>query len=205
MTVLQLIELLAVISSGLFGILLARKNQLDFIGVFTVAFVTAFAGGTLRDLFLDRHPLFWIANSHYAVIVFILALGSTLIRSNTTRVESWLQIPDALGLGLFAIIGANFALEAGTSLFIAALMGMITGTSGGAIADIICNEVPRLFRSSPLYATCAFAGCWIYFGMRQLDLAEHVSLWVSISSVVAFRFSAIHWNICLPEHRHSRE
>jgi len=141
---LQLIEFGAVVSSGIFGILLARKHRLDFIGVFTVAFITAFAGGTLRDLFLDRHPLFWIANDHYAVIVFLLALVSTLIPSRATPIEGWLQLPDAIGLGLFAIVGANHALEAGTSLFIASLMGVVTGTAGGAISDVICNEVPRL-------------------------------------------------------------
>ena len=123
---LNLIEFGAVVSSAIFGILLARKHRLDFIGVFTVAFITAFAGGTLRDLFLDRHPLFWIANDHYAVIVFLLALTSTLIPSRATPIETWLQIPDALGLGLFAIVGANYALEAGTSLFIASLLGVIT-------------------------------------------------------------------------------
>ncbi|MFT6620464.1 MAG: putative membrane protein YeiH, partial [Limisphaerales bacterium] len=155
---LHLIEFGAVISFGLFGILLARKNRLDFIGVFTVAFITAFAGGTLRDLFLDRHPLFWIANDHYAVTVFCLALGSILIPAREVPVERWLQLPDALGLGLFAIVGANHALEAGTSLFIASLMGVVTGTAGGAISDVICNEVPRLFKATPLYATCAFAG-----------------------------------------------
>jgi len=198
---LQLIESGAVVSSAIFGILLARKHRLDFVGVFTVAFTTAFAGGTLRDLFLDRHPLFWIANDHYAVIVFFLALGSALIPSRTATIEAWLQIPDALGLGLFAIAGANAALEAGTSLFIASLMGVITGTAGGAISDVICNEVPRLFKATPLYATCAFAGCWVCFGIQHSVGRGDLALLIGIAVVVASRLAAIRWQICLPEHK----
>lgn len=198
---LTLIEFAAVISSAIFGILLARKNRLDFIGVFTVAFITSFAGGTLRDLFLDRHPLFWIANDHYAVIVFVLALVGTFIPSRVLKLERFLQIPDALGLGLFAIIGASHSLDAGTSFFIASLMGVVTGTAGGAISDVFCNEVPRLFKSSPLYATCAFAGCWIFFSVRELGGGPQASMAAGIASVVIIRLLAIRWNLCLPESR----
>lgn len=177
------------------------KKPLDFIGVFTVAFITAFAGGTLRDLFLDRQPLFWIANDHYAVIVFLLALASTLIPAKTSQVEAWLQIPDALGLGLFAIVGANHALQAGTSLFIASLMGVVTGTAGGAISDVTCNEVPRLFKATSLYATCAFAGCWSCFAVQLVLGRSDIALFVGIAVVVISRLVAIRLNICLPEHK----
>ena len=197
---LQLIEFGAVVSSAVFGILLARKHRLDFIGVFTVAFITAFAGGTLRDLFLDRHPLFWIANDHYAVIVFVLALISTCLPSRSVPVDRWLQLPDALGLGLFAIVGANHSIEAGTSLFIASLMGVVTGTAGGAISDVICNEVPRLFKATPLYATCAFAGCWSCFAVQSALGRNDLALLIGIAVVVISRLVALRWNICLPEH-----
>lgn len=198
---LPIIEFGAVFSSAVFGILLARKNQLDIIGVFTVAFITAFAGGTLRDLFLDRHPLFWIANDHYAVIVFIMALLSPIIPRNDVRLDRWLQIPDAFGLGLFAVVGANYSIEAGTSMFIASLLGVVTGTAGGAISDVICNEVPRLFKATPLYATCAFAGCWSYFGVLHFSGEEELALMTGISMVVISRLAAIHFKICLPQPR----
>ncbi len=197
---LQLIELSAVVASGTFGIMLARKNRLDFIGVFTVAFITAFAGGTLRDLFLDRHPLFWIEYEHYPVLIFAMALGSQVIKAGDAVIEKWLQLPDALGLGFFAIVGANHAVDAGTSLFIAALMGVVTGTAGGAISDVVCNEVPRLFEATPLYATCAFLGCWIYFGVKEVSGSEELSLTAGIVVIVVSRLMAIRWNVCLPEH-----
>ncbi len=198
---LQIIEFGAVFSSAIFGILLARKHQLDIIGVFTVAFITAFAGGTLRDLFLDRHPLFWIANDHYAVIVFCMALISPFVPRNDVTLDRWLQIPDAFGLGLFAIVGASYSIEAGTSMFIASLLGVVTGTAGGAVSDVICNEVPRLFKATPLYATCAFAGCWAYFGSLYFSGEEELSLTAGIAVVVVARMVAIRFNICLPQPR----
>ena len=143
---LQLIEFLAVVSGAIYRALLARRKQMDFVGVFSVALITAFGGGTLCDILLGRQPLFWITNAHYPVIVFFLALFILVTGHWIGRAERWLNIPDALGLGLFSIVGAGFALESNTSLFIASLFGVITGTFGGVIGDIVCNEVPNLFR-----------------------------------------------------------
>lgn len=172
----QLIELLAVISSATFGVLLARRNRLDFVGVLSLALIVAFGGGTLRDLLLDRHPLFWIKHAQYPVIVFVLALVTSFVRRLPASVNKVLYLPDALGLGLFSIVGADYALEAGTSWFVAALLGVVTGTFGGVIGDVICNEVPSLFHSAPLYATCSFVGCWLYILSEFAPIVVFVDL-----------------------------
>jgi uncharacterized membrane protein YeiH len=112
-----------------------------------------------------------------------------------------LYLPDALGLGLFSIVGAGFAMESGTTLFVAALLGVVTGTFGGVIADVICNEVPSLFRSAPLYATCSFIGCWVYLALaRWTALGEPVVLTAGVVTVVVLRLMALKWNWRLPEH-----
>ncbi|QDV66557.1 hypothetical protein Poly24_02440 [Rosistilla carotiformis] len=129
---LQPIEFAAVVASAVYGVLLARRHDMDFVGVFSLAFIVAFGGGTLRDLFLDRHPLFWIQEDHYPVVVFAIALAAYGVRRIPDRTESILSIPDALGLGLFSIAGASAAIEAGTSYFIASLLGAVTGTFLGA-------------------------------------------------------------------------
>jgi uncharacterized membrane protein YeiH len=195
----QVIELFAVIASGTFGVLLARRKGLDFVGVFSVAFMTAFGGGTLRDLFLDRHPLFWIEHDHYSIIVFALAVATSLIRRIPKRVEKLLYLPDALGLGLFSVVGVGYALQAETSWFVAALLGTITGTFGGVIGDVVCNEVPSLFRTSPLYATCSFTGCWVYLLLARTSLEPVVAIASGIIVIVLLRLAALYWNICLPE------
>lgn len=201
------LELLAVLSSALFGILLARRKGMDFVGVFSVAFCTAFGGGTLRDLFLDRHPLFWIANAHYPVLVFAMALAATLFRRIPPALEHALLVPDAVGMGLFAIVGTAYALAAGTSLFVATLLGVITGTFGGVIGDIICNEVPSLFRPAPLCATCAFTGCWTYVGVGAIGGGESLATGLGIVVTVLFRLAALRWNLSLSalgQHENSR-
>ena len=197
---ISLIELLAVITSGIYGMLLARKKNMDFVGVFSIAFVTAFGGGTLRDLFLDRHPLFWIEHDHYPVIVFGLAILISLWKSLPKWVERILPIPDALGMGLFSLAGTAAAINAGCSPFIASLMGVITGTFGGVMGDVFCNEVPSLFRSAPLYATCSFIGCWVYLLMQHFGLVENWNLLAGISTIVIIRLIALRWNLQLPQY-----
>jgi uncharacterized membrane protein YeiH len=197
--VLPFIELLAVIAAATFGVLLARRKGMDFVGVFSVACATAFGGGTLRDLFLDRHPLFWIQHEHYPLIVFGLAVVTSLVRKIPQVVERALYVPDALGLGLFSVVGTGYALESGTSWFIACLLGTITGTFGGVIGDVICNELPSLFRSAPLYATCSFVGCWVYLLLRSLMPHQILAVSVGLTVIVLFRLAALYWDLRLPE------
>jgi uncharacterized membrane protein YeiH len=192
------IEVLAVISGAVFGVLLARRKGMDFVGVFSVAFMTAFGGGTLRDVLLDRHPLFWIQYSWYPVIVFVVAAVVSLIPKIPKSAERLLHFPDAMGLGLFSILGTEIALEQGVSPFVAVLFGVMTGTFGGVIGDIACNEVPNLFRpATPLYATCAFIGGWILLVCKMMPLPDSADFLISAAVVVVLRLLALKFNIGL--------
>lgn len=164
-----------------------------------VALVTAFGGRTLRDLLLYRSPLFWIEYDFY--VMAILSLAFALVPGAGCVPPRVLLAVDALGLGSFTIAGASCALEAGTSLFIAALMGVITETFGGVMRDILCNEVPALFRQSPLYATCAFIGCPVYFGLLRTPLPPVAAVWLAIIGIVLFRRAAVRWYWTLPTAR----
>lgn len=201
MSWLVFIEFLAVVVSAVYGILLAARKGMDLMGVFVVALAVAFGGGTLRDLFLDRSPLFWIAHAHYPVIVFGLAICSGLVLRFVRRVRPLLVIPDALGMALFTLTGTAYAMESGTAPFVAVLLGVITGTFGGVLGDVICNEVPSLFVPSPLNATCAFVGAWIYWGMIARGLPESWSIATGLVVITTFRLAAVRWNWCLPAAR----
>jgi uncharacterized membrane protein YeiH len=200
---LQTIEFLAVISGGIYGVLLARRKGLDFVGVFCVAFITALGGGTLRDILLDRRPLFWLRTTHFPLIIFGLAVAASVTRRWVrwpASAERWLYVPDALGLGLFSIVGVNYALEANTTWFAATLFGVITGSFGGVIGDVVCNELPNLFRSgSPLYATCSFVGCWAYLLLRFAGVPQDVALWGGIALIVGMRLLAVKYDLRLPD------
>ncbi len=191
MPYLVVIEFLAVVVSAIYGVLLAARKGMDVMGVFAVAFALAFGGGTLRDLCLDRAPLFWIEHAHYPVVVFVIAILSGFILRFVGRIRPLLVIPDALGMALFTLTGTGYAMEAGTSLFVAALMGVITGTFGGVLGDVICNEVPSLFVPGPLNATCSFTGAWAYLGLISLGTPDRYALAAGILVIVTFRLLSV--------------
>ena len=204
MAYLVVIEFLAVIVSSIYGVLLAARKGMDVVGVFAVAFAVAFGGGTLRDLFLDRTPLFWIGNPHYPAITLGIAILSGFILRFVHRIKPLLLVPDAVGMALFTLTGTGFAIEAGVNPFIAALLGVITGTFGGVLGDMICNDIPALFQPSPLNATCAFAGAWIYWGSLKFGIDEPWALLSGGVVIVALRLCAVKWNWCCPGIREPR-
>ena len=202
MNLFTFIEAVGVFAFALSGLLEARRRDMDLVGLFVVALVAAFGGGTLRDLLLDRSPLFWIEHDSYAIAILGLSTLFALLPATGRVPPVVLLVADALGLGLFSVAGAGYALEAGTSLFIAALMGTITGTFGGVIRDVLCNELPSLFKQTPLYATCAFVGCYVYFLLTHLALPGDLAVWITTLGITAFRLAAVRWNWVLPVSRH---
>lgn len=204
MPYLVALEFMAVIVGSVYGALLAARKGMDAMGVFTVSFAVSLGGGTLRDLFLDRTPLFWIGNPRYPITVFAIAVFSGLILRHVGRIRPLLLFPDALGMALFTLTGTAYAMEAGTDPFVAVMLGVITGTFGGVLGDVICNEVPSLFIPGPLNATCSFTGAWFYLGMRHYGMPERAALLGGILVIVLLRLGAVKWNWCLPAVRESR-
>jgi len=193
------VEFLAVVVAAVYGVLLAARQGMDFVGVFTVASVVSFGGGTLRDLFLGRHPLFWIHYAHYPIVVFAIALGAGLIVRHVKRIKPLLLLPDALGMGLFTMAGTSIALDHGTTWFVAAILGTITGTFGGVLGEIVCNEIPTLFRPSPLCATCAFSGAWLWILISHYGLLpEPWAMILGVMFILAFRLAAVKWSWIFP-------
>lgn len=199
-TLLQIIEILGIVAFALSGFVEARRKEMDMVGVFTVAFITAFGGGTLRDILLDRRPLFWIEHQEYTLLVFVLALVVAPFLRHLRLVfsEKLIIVADALGLGLFSVLGASLARDAGMPIFVCVMMGVITGIFGGVLRDVICNEIPLVFRRGHLYATCSFAGCWIYLLLGRIAMPETVSLMLSIGVTVVLRLAAVRFNLRLP-------
>lgn len=197
---MQFIEAFGIIAFAVSGFIEAHRRQMDIVGVFTVAFITAFGGGTLRDILLDRRPLFWVEHQSYALLVFVLsiiAIPSMRYLGQRLPMRS-IMVADAFGLGLFSISGTSIAFEMHMPIFVCAMMGVITGIFGGVLRDIICNEIPLVFRKSQLYATCAFLGCWCYLLLRFLGLPEIPNVIFSSSLIICIRLAAIHYDWQLP-------
>ncbi len=189
MNLIKFIEIVAILVGAFSGFIEARRKRMDLVGVFTVAFITAFGGGTLRDILLDRRPLFWVTHQEYAILIFVLALiAAPAIRTLRQVVsERMIVIADAIGLGLFSIAGVASALDANMPIFIASMMGVITGIFGGVLRDIVCNEVPMVFRDGKPYAICAFLGSWIFLGMKKYGFSHDLALWSGALFIMTLR------------------
>ncbi|MDO8650910.1 MAG: trimeric intracellular cation channel family protein [Undibacterium sp.] len=199
-TVLHIVEVTGIIAFASSGVIEARQKEMDMVGVFTVAFITAFGGGTLRDLLLDRRPLFWVEHQEYPILIFLMALISIpfLRHLRHAVAEKAIIYADALGLGLFSVTGASLAAEAQMPLFVCVMMGVITGIFGGVLRDVICNEIPLVFRRGQLYATCSFVGCWLYLLIEKAGVTQSVSLLMGISVTFLLRALAVRFHWTLP-------
>lgn len=197
MRLVTIIEITAVLVAAFSGFIEARRKRMDLVGVFTVAFIAAFGGGTLRDILLDRRPLFWVQHQEYAILIFVLALiASPLMRTLRHIVsERLIVIADAIGLGLFSVAGVVAAQDAHMPLFIASMMGVITGIFGGVLRDIVCNEVPMVFRDGKPYAICAFIGCWLFLLMGMQGVPREFALWSSALFISGLRLLTWRFNL----------
>lgn len=199
--ILTTIEVLAILASAYAGLIEAKRLDMDFVGLTTAAMVTAFGGGTLRDVMLDRTPLFWIDHYEYPIIVFgISLLGLVLFKYNRELFRKRvLLVIDALGLGLFSAVGIGIALQLKTPIFPAVLIGVITATGGGVMRDILLNKVPEVFlKTTQLYVTCSFAGCWAYVGLIYLGFDHLPGLIVCIIVTFVLRVVAVKKGLSLP-------
>ena len=202
-TLRLLVELAGTAAFALSGLLEAARKRLDAVGVCVVAFLTAFGGGTLRDLLLDRRPFFWV--EHVELLWGVMALcvlAMLFLRQRHFEVtEKAIQWPDALGLGLFTATGVHLALNDAMPVLVAVLMGVTTGVFGGVLRDMVCNEVPTAFRDHRPYAVCAFAGGWIYAGLWRLDAPGWVALVACVIVTAGLRLMALWRNWELPAWR----
>lgn len=200
--ILKTIEILGIFAFAITGIIEARRKQMDIIGTYSVAMVTAFGGGTLRDILTGHYPLFWIKNYTYPLMILALSIISIFILRKSSTISRpvlmILNLLDALGLGLFSAAGTSYALSSGMYWFNAVLIGVVTGVFGGVLRDIICNEVPVFFKQSQLYATCSFAGSVIFVILANYFSADSiVPLASCILSAFILRVLSVKYNIQL--------
>ena len=194
---LNVLDLAGVVVFAVSGVLAARDRDLDILGVIVVAAITAIGGGTLRDLLLDRHPIFWVTDSRYLLVIVAAALATV------AYVKIWpppgvsLLVADALGLALFAICGAQYAEDAHCPPLIVILMGTMTGVTGGIIRDVITAKVPLILRRE-IYATAAIVGVAAYLAMQTLGVPREGAFWGGMAVVVILRLIAIRCNLHLP-------
>lgn len=198
--ILYALDLFGTAVFAISGALAAGQRHMDLFGVLVVAAVTAVGGGTVRDLLLDRHPVFWIADLWYLSTIAAAALSTFLYTIAARPPRSALPIADAFGLAIFTVVGAKVAIGVGASTVIVVLMGAVTGTVGGIIRDVLCGDTPLILRRE-IYATAALGGGVVYVVLEGTSLPLPVATIGAVASVFLTRLAALRWDLHLPSFR----
>lgn len=194
------VSVIGTVAFALSGVMAATEAGMDWLGGVVLAAVAAIGGGTIRDLLIDSR-VFWIADEWPLIVSLVTAAAAIVVLRARPSVDprraSWYVASDAVGLGAFAVVGASIALESGTSSFIAAFMGVITGVGGGVLRDVFARRMPIVFVGE-IYAVAALIGTLSHLVLVEARAGEIAELWVPLAVVVAVRAVAVRWSLRLP-------
>ncbi|MBL7743971.1 MAG: trimeric intracellular cation channel family protein [Chitinophagaceae bacterium] len=194
---LFIIDILGTFSFAVSGAFLAMQKRLDPFGVLVLSFVTAIGGGTLRDVMIGNLPVSWLRNETATIVIFASAIATMFFGRFLKQFTTTLFLFDALGLGLFTIIGIELAINKHFSIGVCITLGTITACFGGVIRDVLLNEVPLLFRKE-IYALACIAGGLVYFLFMQMSIDPGFSKIACILLIFAMRVLAVRYHLSLP-------
>lgn len=195
-TLTDVLEFVGTYAFAISGIRLAAGKKFDWLGAFIIGLITAVGGGTIRDMMLGITP-FWMENSIYFIETFVAFITVLLFSKYLVSQHSTLFLFDTLGLALFTIVGIEKTLSLGFPLWVAIIMGTITGSAGGVLRDVFINEVPLIFRKEIYAMACVFGGL-IYGICMWIGLDEQFTSLISGAGVFFLRYLADAKHISLP-------
>ena len=206
-TFLLIVEIIGTLAFAISGIRLAAIKKFDWFGAFIVGLVTAIGGGTIRDLFLGTTP-FWMLNGWYLIVTALALVFVILLKKYLVRLDHTVFIFDTIGLALFVVIGMQKSLAFGFPMWVAIIMGTITGAFGGVLRDILINEEPLIFRKE-VYATACLAGGLIYWLISYLGGAMMLQQLSCAFIIIIIRVLSVIYNWSLPilsnDNKHNEE
>ena len=194
---IQTIDILGTIAFAISGVLVAMSKRMDPFGVFIIAFVTAVGGGTLRDLLIGSVPVFWMIDMTFIYVIAAATLVAVLLRNQLKHLRRSLFLFDTIGIGLYTVIGIEKGLNAELHPMICIALGTMTACFGGVIRDILCNEIPVIFRKE-VYATACIFGGITYFVLREFIEDQNLIFVIALSVVITIRLLAVIFKISLP-------
>lgn len=195
-TFLFLTEMVGTVACAISGIRLAATKNFDWFGAYIVGLVTAIGGGTVRDVLLDI-PVFWMQTWWYLAVTALSLVTVIIFRNILVSKDRLLFIFDSIGLAMFCVIGIQKSLAVGYPMWVATVMGVVTGAFGGVLRDILINEEPLIFRKD-IYATACLLGAlvyWIIMVCGGSSVAQQLSCALT---VIVIRFFALRFSLSLP-------
>jgi len=196
-SLLYALDILGTFVFAISGVLTAFSKRLDPFGIFIIAFVTALGGGTLRDILIGRTPVGWMFDLTYVYTIIAGVVFAVIFRRKLDYLRTSLFLFDTVGLGVFTIIGVETGIEAELHPIISIALGAMSGSFGGVIRDILCNEVPVIFHKE-IYATACIAGGVAYFILEAFGLPDNSIYIITALVVITIRLLAVYFKLKLP-------
>jgi uncharacterized membrane protein YeiH len=186
----EILDIIGTLVFAISGALTGWHKKLDLFGVFIIAFVTALGGGTLRDVLIGRTPVGWMEDLTYVYVIVFGYFATIVLRTKLEQLRISLFLFDTIGLGIFTIIGIEKGIAVGLHPIICIALGTMTASFGGVIRDILCNEIPIIFRKE-IYATVSITGGVLFFVLNEFQINTDVLYLVTSLFMIAFRLLAV--------------
>jgi uncharacterized membrane protein YeiH len=194
---IQTIDILGTIAFAISGVLVAMNKRMDPFGVLIIAFVTAVGGGTLRDIMVGVEPVSWMRNMTFVYVIIASTIFAVTFRKRISYLRKSLFLFDTIGIGLYTVVGIETGLVAGLHPLICIALGTMTACFGGVLRDILCNEIPVIFRKE-IYATACILGGLTYFLLREFLEDRNYLFVIAGLIVIVTRLLAVKFKISLP-------
>ena len=198
MTILYFIDIVGTMVFAISGALAGRDKKLDFFGIAAVGLITAIGGGTVRDILLGSTPVGWMNDLMYLTMIGSGILISLLFGKAVLKLRRTFFMFDTIGIAVFTVLGLQKALTIGVHPVIAIMMGMVSAVFGGVIRDIVCNEIPLIFRKE-IYALTCLCGGILYVLLQKAGLDQGWNILVTVFFIASFRILAVKFKWQLPD------
>lgn len=196
-SVFNILDLLGTVAFAISGALAAMNRRMDLFGIFIIAFVTAVGGGTIRDILIGETPVMWMVNTSYIYFIGGVTCLAIIFRNKINHLKTSLFLFDTIGLGVFTITGVETGIRHDLDPIVSIALGAITGTFGGVLRDILCNEIPVIFRKE-IYATASITGGLAFVILFSMGVALDVIYIITSLLVIIIRLVVVKFEIALP-------
>ncbi|MCX7547252.1 trimeric intracellular cation channel family protein [Xanthomarina sp. F1114] len=191
------LDILGTVAFAISGVLVALSKRMDPFGILIIAFVTAVGGGTLRDVLIGDTPVSWMKNMTYTYVILGATIFAVVLRNKIDYLRKSLLLFDTIGIGLYTVVGIEKGVSVGLNPIICISLGTMSACFGGVIRDILCNEIPVIFRKE-IYATACIVGGFSYFLFKKLPIEVDLAFVLAGLIVIIIRLLAVRFKISLP-------
>lgn len=198
MAAIEWFDYTGVVVFAIAGVFSAAERRMDAFGALVLAYVTCLGGGTIRDVLLNQYPIFWMKDLSYLWIILITSLITFFLIRDVKKILPYLFIPDAVGLGIYTLIGIQKSAALGLPPEICVIMGVITAVGGGMIRDVLSNQPPLIFHNQEIYATACLAGGGLFFLLHRVGWNDQVIHISTVAFIFMIRLVSIRMNLKMP-------